>query len=82
MRFNLTGNAEVKVAGAVDPIAKLADNGEVWLWPEGIGHGMCLAMTQAEAVRIMEALDNVLFGSKPTLTLDTYAAIEGNGEQL
>lgn len=58
MRINNTSDHEVRLD--YTPIAKVDGTGQIWLWPEGIGHGVAITMTISEWLRVSNSVESAL----------------------
>lgn len=78
MRFNVSG--QVVVPQGV-PLAKVnPESGELWVWPQGIGQGMCLTMLIGEWSALNASAEAAINAHR--LHLERYTATEGNGDAL
>lgn len=59
------------------PLAKVEDNGDLTLWPQGIGVGPAITMTLRDWHMLRFSADEAIKAQR--LRLQSYAATEGNG---
>ena len=57
MRINVTASYEVPEG---TPLAKVTDDGTLWLWPMGVGIGPAMMLDEDEWVRLRNSADSAL----------------------
>ena len=79
MTFTVSTMHTVQVPAA-DPLARVSEDGQLIIYPEGMGRGPMLHMSVSDWRRIVSAAEAAL--SVYRLSLSGYAASEGNGDAL
>jgi hypothetical protein len=76
----MVGDIAVPMA---DPIAKVGDNGDIWVWPQGYGNGPSLTFAPSEWEKVRNSVEAARrVARQATPDWSAYLATEGNGTEL